>query len=49
MACADILFLTIIGADYSKNTKCYKNEKKLHIKCIKIKEKYELCHYLKLV
>ena len=27
MACTVVLFLTIIGADYSKNTNCYKNEK----------------------
>ena len=27
MACTVVLFLTIIDADHSKNTKCYKNEK----------------------
>ena len=27
MACTVVLFLTIIGADYSKNTKCCKNKK----------------------
>ena len=27
LLCFSILFLTIIGADYSKNTKCYKNVK----------------------
>ena len=27
MACTVVLFLTIIDADYSKNTKCYKKEK----------------------
>ncbi len=27
MACTVVLFLTILGADYSKNTRCYKNEK----------------------
>ena len=27
MACTVVLFLTIIGADYSKNTSCYKNKK----------------------
>lgn len=26
-ACTVVLFLTILGADYSKNSKCYKNEK----------------------
>lgn len=27
LACTVVLFLTILGTDYSKNTKCYKNEK----------------------
>lgn len=27
MACTVVLFLTILGTDYSKNTRCYKNEK----------------------
>ena len=27
MACTVVLFLTILGTEYSKNTKCYKNEK----------------------
>lgn len=27
MACVGVLFLTILGADYTKNTKCYKNVK----------------------
>ncbi len=27
MICTCILYLTILGADYSKNTKCYKNVK----------------------
>ena len=27
MACTVVLFLTIIGSEYSKNSKCYKNEK----------------------
>ena len=49
MACIVVLFLTIIGADYSKNTKCYKNEKIVTHKVYKDKEKEELCHYLKLV
>ena len=25
IACFSVLFLTIYGADYTKNTKCYKN------------------------
>ena len=27
MACIGVLFLTILGADYTKNTKCYKKVK----------------------
>ena len=27
LACTVVLFLTIVGADYTKNSKCYKNEK----------------------
>ena len=27
IACIVVFFLTITGADYSKNTKCYKNKK----------------------
>lgn len=27
LTCFSVLFLTILGADYSKNTKCYKNVK----------------------
>ena len=27
MTCTVVLFLTILGTDYSKNTRCYKNEK----------------------
>ena len=27
IACFTTLFLTIVGADYTKNSKCYKNEK----------------------
>lgn len=27
LTCICVLYLTILGADYSKNTKCYKNEK----------------------
>ena len=26
-ACIGVLFLTILGADYTKNTRCYKNTK----------------------
>ena len=39
MACTVILFLTTIGADYSKNTKCYKPEKIVTHKVYKNKEK----------
>ena len=27
MACTVVLFLTILGTEYSKNPKCYRNEK----------------------
>ena len=37
--CTVVLFLTIIGADYSKNTKCYKNEKIVTHKVYKNKGK----------
>lgn len=47
LACTAVLLLTLIGADYSRNLSCYKSEKLLHIKPIKIKEKSELSHYLK--
>lgn len=39
MACTVVLFLTIIGADYSKNTNCYKNEKIVTHKVYKDKGK----------
>lgn len=39
IACTVVLFLTIIGADYSKNTKCYKNEKIVTHKVYKNKGK----------
>ena len=39
MACTVVLFLTIIGADYSKNTKCYKTEKIVTHKVYKNKGK----------
>ena len=39
MACTVVLFLTIIGADYSKIIKCYKNEKIVTHKVYKNKGK----------
>ena len=39
LACTVVLFLTIIGADYSKNTKCYKTEKIVTHKVYKNKGK----------
>ena len=39
MACTVALFLTIIGADYSKNIKCYKTEKIVTYKVYKKKGK----------
>ena len=35
VTCFASIFLVIIGADYSKNTKCYKNEKFITHKVIK--------------
>lgn len=38
MVCTCVTFLTIIGADYTKNTKCYKNVKiETHKKCNGVK------------
>lgn len=39
IACTVVLFPTIIGADYSKNTKCYKNKKIVTHKVYKNKGK----------
>lgn len=39
MACTVVLFLTIIDAEYSKNSKCYKNEKIVTHKVYKNKGK----------
>lgn len=39
MACTVVLFLTILGTEYSKNTKCYKNEKIVTHKVYKDKGK----------
>ncbi len=39
MVCTVVLFLTIIGAKYSKNIKCYKNKKKVNHKVYKNKGK----------
>lgn len=39
MACTVVLFLTILGANYSKNTKCYKNKKIVTHKVYKNKGK----------
>ena len=39
MACTVVLFLTIIGDDYSKNTNCHKNEKIVTHKVYKNKGK----------
>lgn len=47
MACV-VLFLTIIGADYSKNTKCYKNEKIVTHKVYKDKGKVRVMSLFKI-
>ena len=39
MACTVVLFLAIIGTDYSKNPKCYRNEKIVTHKVYKNKGK----------
>ena len=48
MACTVVLFLTIIGADYSKNTKCYKNEKIVTHKVYKDKGKVRVMSLFKI-
>lgn len=48
LVCTAILFLTILGCDYSKNTRCYKNTKIETHKTYKKKAKLELCPYFKL-
>ena len=47
MACTVVLFLTIISADYSKNTKCYKNEKIVTHKIYKGKGKVRVMSLFK--
>jgi len=39
MACIVVLFLTILGTEYSKNSKCYRNEKIVTHKVYKNKGK----------
>ena len=39
MACTVVLFLTILGTEYSKNSKCYRNEKIITHKVYKGKGK----------
>ena len=48
MAYTVILFPTIIGADYSKNTKCYKNEKIVTHKVYKDKVKVRVMSLYKI-
>lgn len=48
MACTVVLFLTIIEADYSKNTKCYKNEKIVTHKVYKDKGKVRVMSLFKI-
>lgn len=39
MACTVVLFLTILGTEYSQNSKCYRNEKIVTHKVYKNKGK----------
>ncbi len=48
LACTGVLFLTIIGADYSKNTKCYKTEKIVTHKVYKNKGKIRVMSLFKI-
>lgn len=48
LACTVVLFLTIIGADYSKNTKCYKTEKIVTHKVYKNKGKIRVMSLFKI-
>ena len=43
-----VFFLTITGADYSKNTKCYKNEKIITHKVYKDKGKVSVMSLFKI-
>ena len=48
LACTVVLFLTIIGADYSKNKKCYKTEKIVTHKVYKNKGKIRVMSLFKI-
>jgi hypothetical protein len=48
LACTVVLFLTILGADYSKNTRCYKNEKIVTHKVYKEKGKVRIMSLFKI-
>ena len=48
IACIVVFFLTITGADYSKNTKCYKNEKIVTHKVYKNKGKVRVMSLFKI-
>lgn len=48
MACTVVLFLTIIEANYSKNAKCYKNEKIVTHKVYKDKRKVRVMSLFKI-
>ena len=47
MACTVVLFLTILGTEYSKNSKCYRNEKIVTHKIYKNKGKIRVMSLFK--
>lgn len=47
MACTGVLFLTILGTEYSKNSKCYRNEKIVTHKIYKNKGKVRVMSLFK--
>lgn len=47
MACTVVLFLTILGTEYSKNSKCYRNEKIVTHKIYKNKGKVRVMSLFK--
>lgn len=47
MACTVVFFLTILGTEYSKNSKCYRNEKIVTHKIYKNKGKVRVMSLFK--
>lgn len=48
MACTVVLFLTILGTEYSQNSKCYRNEKIVTHKVYKNKGKVRVMSLFKI-